>query len=198
LASGIVAVVVLPLGVHSITLVVSDGLAASTSRVSVAVLTTTGAVEQLNSLVNESGLDHSRRLNATLEATLASLDRGNPTAAANELHAFRHQVIAQVAPSDQALAQTLIAAAQKVVDALQVDGSGTRATKLDAVKYQLDGKAQLRFSSAAGKTYIVEASSNLVDWEIIAVAREQVDGTFEFEDANAATFTNRFYRVSSP
>jgi len=189
---------VLPVGVDSITLVVSDGPAASTNSVNVAVLTTTQAVEQLNLLVNESALDHIRRLTGTLEAALASLDRGNPTAAANELQAFQNKVIAQVAPSDPATAQTLIAAAQKVVDALHIGGSGMRATKLDAVKFQVNGKVQLRFSSAAGKTQIVEASTNLVNWQIIGVASEQGDGTFEFEDANAASFTTRFYRVSSP
>jgi hypothetical protein len=84
------------------------------------------------------------------------------------------------------------------MDVLQVGGSGRGATKLDAVKSQLDGKIQLRFSSAAGQTYIVEASTNLVNWEIIGVASEHGDGTFEFEDANAASFTTRFYRVSSP
>jgi alpha-tubulin suppressor-like RCC1 family protein len=198
LATEVLAGVVLAVGEHSITLVVSDGLAANTNRISLTVLTITQAVEQLKSLVNQAGIDHTRGLTTILEAAMASLHRGNPTATANELMAFQKKVIAQIAPSDSALARILIAAAQKAVDALQVDRSGTHAPKLEEVKSQLDGKVQLRFSSTAGRTHVVETSTNLLYWEIIGAALERGAGTFEFEDVKAASFTNRFYRVWSP
>ncbi len=44
----------------------------------------------------------------------------------------------------------------------------------------------------------MEGSTNLVDWEMLGVATERGDGTFEFEDGNAARFQNRFYRIVSP
>jgi len=37
-----------------------------------------------------------------------------------------------------------------------------------------------------------------VDWEMIGVALDHGDGTFEFEEADAARFRGRFYRVLSP
>jgi hypothetical protein len=57
---------------------------------------------------------------------------------------------------------------------------------------------QLQFGAARGAVCIVEASTNLVDWEMIGVATDQGAGTFTFEDPNAARFPNRFYRVVSP
>jgi hypothetical protein len=198
LATGVVAVVVLPVGVHSIDLVVSDGYAASTNDVSVAVLTTSQWVQRLISLVNQSGLAHPKPLTASLEAALASLTRDNSVAAANQLQAFQNKVSAQVGKSAPALAQTLIAAAQQVIDALQGNGSHALASKLHALKRQPDGKVQLGFSGLAGQVHIVEASTNLVDWEMIGVAADNGDGTFSFEDANAARLPNRYYRIVSP
>ncbi len=155
-------------------------------------------LQMLIALVNESGLRHPRPLLVTLEAALASLNRGNAVAAANQLQAFQNKVRAQVAPSNPVLAQTLIAAAQQAIDALQGGGSGARAAKLYGLKHQPDGKVQLRFSGPAGRVQLVEASTNLVDWELIGVAQDRGDGAFEFEDANAAQFLRRFYRVVSP
>jgi hypothetical protein len=37
-----------------------------------------------------------------------------------------------------------------------------------------------------------------VDWETIGLVHEQADGTFTFEDPNAARYPNRYYRVVSP
>ena len=70
--------------------------------------------------------------------------------------------------------------------------------RFTAVKHQPNGRVQLQFSAEPGRVYIVEASTNLVDWEKIGVAMDQGDGTFTFEDANAAQFPNRFYRLVSP
>jgi hypothetical protein len=56
----------------------------------------------------------------------------------------------------------------------------------------------MQFSAEPGPVYILEASTNLVDWQKIGVAREQSYGTFSFEDANAARFPQRFYRVVAP
>jgi len=115
LATGIVAEAVLPLGSHPIDLVVSDGLVASTNSITISVLTTGQAVEGLIRLV-DSSVRKSKPLMAVLGAALASIDRGNPVAAANQLRAFEHKVRAQVA--NPALAGQLLEAAQQVIDAL--------------------------------------------------------------------------------
>jgi hypothetical protein len=72
-------------------------------------------------VLNESGLAHPRPLEATLQAALAAIQRGNATAAINQLHAFQNKVGAQVAPSDPALAASFIQAAQGVIDVLRGD-----------------------------------------------------------------------------
>jgi hypothetical protein len=116
LATGVVAVTVLPLGSHPIDLVVSDGLATTTNSITVSVLTTSQAVQWLVALVDGSAVAKPKPLTATLSSALASIDRGNLFAAANQLRAFQHKVQAQVA--DTALARQCIEAAQKVIEAL--------------------------------------------------------------------------------
>jgi hypothetical protein len=76
-------------------------------------------VQRLVGLANASALRHRQPLRATLETALASLQRGNSIAAANQLVAFQNKVRAQVAPSDTELAQALIAAAQQVIEAMR-------------------------------------------------------------------------------
>jgi len=56
-------------------------------------------------------------------------------------------------------------------------------------------RAGAKFPAEAGGTYILEASTNLVNWEMIGVAAPVADGQFEFEDSQAAKFPSRFYRV---
>jgi hypothetical protein len=84
---------------------------------------------QLISEVSQSGPVKSRPLTATLQAALASIERGNSIAAANQLQAFQNKVSAQVAPSDPVLAQTVIQHAQAVIDALRCDGFARKSTR---------------------------------------------------------------------
>ena len=58
-----------------------------------------------------------------------------------------------------------------------------------------DGKAHLTFSGDETRSYAIEASTNLVDWEQLEVIAEGVDGEFEFEDFDLAGFPRRYYRV---
>jgi hypothetical protein len=41
----------------------------------------------------------------------------------------------------------------------------------------------------------VQASTNLVHWETVGLARVQKDGSYEFEGRQAAKHPRRFYRV---
>jgi hypothetical protein len=152
-------------------------------------------VERLLALVSQSGLDHHKPLIATLYAALKAINRGNLVAAANELHAFENKVRAQVAPLDPTLAETLIQMARQVIDALEAEGPHKHAPKVHSINRQVDGKVHLRFSGPAGQVHLVEGSPNLVDWEVLGVATEQGEGSFEFEDAKAAGLSSRFYRV---
>jgi hypothetical protein len=117
IATGIVAIVVLPVGTNSISLAVSDGAALSTNIIDVEVITTAQAVERLVATIN-SDVPRSDPLTASLYAAIASIERSNPTAAINQLQAFQNKVLAQLEPVDPEAAQALIQAAQEVIDTL--------------------------------------------------------------------------------
>jgi hypothetical protein len=77
------------------------------------------AVQHLLDLVSS----HWRRpqpLSATLDAALASVERGNVTAAVNQLQAFQSKVRAQVAPSDPLLAGMLLQEANDLIISLTI------------------------------------------------------------------------------
>jgi len=200
LATGVVGVVALPIGKHPMSLVVSDGLATDTNAVTVSVLTTSQAVQRLIAQVT-SKWPRSQPLMATLAAALASLERNNPVPAINQLLAFQTKVRAQVAPLDPALAMTLIQSGQEIIDVLSggnTNPGGRPQGRFTAVKHQSNGRVQMHFAAERGPVYLLEASTNLVDWEKIGVGVDQGDGIFTFEDANAAKFQNRFYRAVRP
>jgi hypothetical protein len=60
-----------------------------------------------------------------------------------------------------------------------------------------NGLALLEFSADDARTYVVEASTNLVDWETIGVAveDEQQSGDFSFEDDQSNEPVACYYRV---
>ena len=94
-----------------------DGTDIGAFEIQTADLNPAQAVRHLLALVN-SQAKRLRPLCATLDAALASIGRNNPTAAINQLAAFQKQVRAQVMPSDQALAATLLQSAQDAINAL--------------------------------------------------------------------------------
>ena len=199
LASGIVAITVLPVGAHSILLVVDVGLLTDTNAITVDVITTAQAAEQLVAAAN-SDVSRSAPLRATLAAAIASIDRSNPAAATNQLLAFQNQVRAQVAPLDAALADTFVQAAQHVISALSEGNTnpGGRPHGFTSLVRQPSGRLHIQFSGEPGRRYIVEASTNRADWEMIGAVASDVAGQSEFEDEQATKFSSRFYRIVAP
>jgi len=200
LATGAVAVVMLPPGTYPIELVVNDGLAAGTNVVVVKVLTATGAIGDLIALINGSDIAHPQPLIASLSAASDSVARCNPTAAVNQLGAFQNKVLAQITPDDSALAGVLIASAQEIINSLDNCGGfqGQKHGKITADRGQPGNKVHLNFEGNRGQSYIIEASSDLAHWEKIGVATDLQDGNFEFDDNNAKGAPVRFYRVVTP
>jgi glucuronoarabinoxylan endo-1,4-beta-xylanase len=199
-ASGVVALVVLPLGAHPFALVVNDGMLSATNAFTVEVITPSEAVMRLMALV-DSSWSRSPPLNVTLAAALAAIERGDSIPAINQLLAFQNKVRAQVAPSDPALAASLIQVAQDVIDALSggnTNPAGRPHGRLNSVTRQSNGRMWLEFTGEAGHLYVLQASTNMISWEVIGVAVDHGDGTFRFEDPGAAVHPNRFYRVVSP
>jgi len=50
----------------------------------------------------------------------------------------------------------------------------------------------------AGLTYTVQATSDLVTWQVIGTATADANRVLVFEDADAGSFTARFYRAVLP
>ena len=203
LAAGPVAIHRFAIGPHTVRLLVSDPYDDATARVTFEVITPATAVDQLIQFVNEASLGsrNKRPLLAILFAAKASLHRHHPLVAVMQLRAFHHLVRDGVARHDPVLGAQLIEAAQQVIEALSGGNCHPggpphcRVTKLDR---RGDGCVALHLAGEPRQIYVVEASTNLVDWEMIGVATERGKGTFEFEDANAAKFPNRFYRTMRP
>ena len=195
LATGMVTVVVLPVGSHPLDLVVSDGMVTGTDRVTVGVLTPGQAVSGIITQIQLSGWTPTRQLLAILDAAQAAFERGNEIAAINQLHAFQLMVRAQIAPSDPALAESLIRAAQRIMDAYCDSGLAIFRPQLNVLEQTPGGRIRFKVNGVACRLQLVEASINMVDWEAIGEPLVQLDGSLEFEDANAGKFPGRFYRI---
>jgi len=57
---------------------------------------------------------------------------------------------------------------------------------------------QMKIQGEAGKTYILEASTNVADWVPVCVVLPDEEGNCGDEDAVAAKHQNRFYRIVEP
>jgi hypothetical protein len=195
MATGMVAVVTLPVGLHALELAVSDGLATGRQAFTVEVITIGEALNRLRARVQAEAAKPQPLL-AALNAAIASVERCNRTSAANQLHAFQNKVRAQVARDNPALAQQWTEAAQEIIDLLS-GGKGRQQAQLTRVERLEHGKVRIKLAAESKVPYVVEASTNLVNWEPIGVASERADGTFEFTDPGAAGVKARFYRIRS-
>lgn len=195
LATGVIAVVTLPVGTNVITLEVNDGLATNEQTITVLVLTPAQAVARLVALV-KAGVSRNQDLIASLNAALASIHRGNLTAAINQLQAFQNKVRAQITPLDAALAQTLIADAQNIINAIS-QTCGSKASCINAT-CQTNHKIHLHFSGQQQQVYLIQKSTDLVTWKTTGVANDLDDGTFDFTDSVSMTNAGCFYRVVIP
>jgi hypothetical protein len=85
------------------------------------VLTRDTEISRLMSMTEDSNVDirNKKPLVATLQAALASFERGNVNSGINQLKAFQNKVAAQVARIDAALAGELIDRAQRIIEEFQ-------------------------------------------------------------------------------
>jgi hypothetical protein len=109
---------VLPVGSHTIQLVVSDGQATNVATLAFEIISPAHAIAQLVVLVGETlpASRNPRPLLASLAAAAASFERGNSRAALNQLGAFQNKILSQVAPGDPALANQYNSALSKIIN----------------------------------------------------------------------------------
>ena len=168
LASGAVAVVVLPVGAHPLLLVVSDGLLSATNAVTVEVITAAQAVEklitqvtffELGGIPNRSSPRSRRRW---LPSNGAALSPPSISCMPSRIKSVPNSN-----PPLQPVAASFIQAAQDVIDALTdfaTSPSDRPHGKFAPILRQPNGHARLQFSAEPGPTYLLQASTNLVEW----------------------------------
>ncbi len=109
-------------GTYILSYTVSDpsGNTSSATR-TVIVITASQATSNLAELLSNANLPASvtGELSASLNAAIASFERGNETAGVNQLQAFQNKVLAQAGKKiDPATADALLAATQQIIDAV--------------------------------------------------------------------------------
>jgi hypothetical protein len=106
-------------GTNVVTLTVTDAYGASDSCTALVIVQGPRELfSALLALVSDQA-PRGHPLLSTLEAAMSSMERQDLGAAMNQLEAFQHQVRAQVARSDPALAQTLVEDARLIADLLE-------------------------------------------------------------------------------
>ena len=60
------------------------------------------------------------------------------------------------------------------------------------------GKVGLQFITLPGESYLLQASTNLVDWVTLRTVKANSDGVIDYEDPNSAAYPARYYRLTEP
>jgi hypothetical protein len=122
IGTGFVGTVNLSIGLHKITLVVSDGLATASDVVMVTVVTASQAMDQLIDRVSDLNIHPAlkRDIIPSLEQAKQDVERGDISSALSELRSLQHKIESQPPKKiDSATAQVLILEIQQIIDALQ-------------------------------------------------------------------------------
>jgi len=77
-------------------------------------------------------------------------------------------------------------------------GTPPNPPTLTSCSIQTGGLALLKLSGAAGRTYTIQASTNLTSWTNIGTTTADVSGACQFVDVNAPNFSYRLYRAMYP
>ena len=201
-STNMVAVRILDLGAHEIVLWLDDTFPLGTNGAALKldVIAPAEAVGIVMDLLTNAPLAGNRRqpLWASLNTAAAAFARADFIAGANQLDAFENKVRAQIAPSDPLLAESLLQAARTVIEGVDATGGGQRGWRFQSVTHQAGVGVRVRLVGAPGRSPIVEASTNLVNWQKVGVAVDHGNGTFDFLDVHAGRFHSRFYRLVSP
>jgi hypothetical protein len=179
-------------------LVVNDGLATNSQSFTMLVQTVAEASQQLITVIN-SQVARPQPLDATISAAIAAMNGSNPKPAINLLKAFENKVAAQIVPMDPSLAAELNQAAERIISLVGMDcATNPPAARISKFNRGTNGRLHLHFEGSPGHIFIVEGSTNLLEWEAVGVARETRVGEFDFEDGKASSLPARFYRLAVP
>jgi uncharacterized delta-60 repeat protein len=147
------------------------------------------SLEQLSLLLQEAELPD------TIRQTLSTLLE--PILKAHNPHAVQVQLDKFLATAQSALASSdpdLLHSIENLVqDALADLGDFNRRPLL-----VLDRLGPIHFSAHPGPFYCVEASTDMLNWNIIGIAKQNPSGQFEYNDPDSDKSPLRFYRLVLP
>jgi hypothetical protein len=94
------------------------------------------------------------------------------------------------------LADNLTYVAQQIIGPVQANAR--QRPTISSLQNRGGSHKSPSFAGALGQIYLIQASSDLNNWETIGVASETDTGSFQFDDANSSTASARFYRLVAP
>ncbi|MBI4326301.1 MAG: S8 family serine peptidase [Chloroflexi bacterium] len=111
-------------------------------------------------------------------------------------------LMVSISPSANDLPANSYTGRVDVVNVTSGNGNDSRAVtllveqgvRLSALPVSSPGEFVLHLAGEPGRTYVLQASTNLLDWRPVFTNSPAADGAFDFTDAEAGTFGQRFYR----
>jgi len=88
-------------------------------------------------------------------------------------------------------------APKQILTVVEHQTGAINAPSIAGVSRSTDGTVNLSASGDTGLLYLLEGSTNLVNWAWLGV-RSNATGTVQFTDSRATNYPGRFYRVSNP
>lgn len=166
------------------------------------VTTAHEVVERLILMVTATGVDTDGSLVGALLDALEAIDYEEPTSAINNLVSFQRDLQAQLASTQPELTGQLNLNAQGIIDAINNGESSWPVMVPPSVGLLSastgSGRLSLSFNGDGTRVYLIEASTDLMQWATVGTAKFQGTGRFAFD----ADFTSRpqslFYRVVDP
>ena len=149
-------------------------------------------------LVAGSDLRHGTRqpLLAMLHSAAHGFDAGHDWSGVHHLTTVQDRIRDRVTPVDDALAEQWVWIAQEIIDAFGEVKSGMAGTA--KMEQDAHGKRTLRFDASRNRPYLVEASVDFLNWDVVGAAVERSSGSYEFTDPDNGTAPWRFYRLRMP
>ena len=198
-ATNVVVKDLLSLGNHLVELEVFARGGVAATNVRIQIITTGEAVAELKQRIYQAALGPQLTMLLTnpLDSAQRAFDNGQPGVGLVHLRVFQDRLSDHLAPSAPDLAADFLHVAQEIIDTVQPAAShppGPLAVQTAGPRRS----RHLTFIGSPGQTYLVEASANLGDWQLIGVASQSAPGSFQLDDPAAGAFPNRFYRIVLP
>ena len=77
-------------------------------------------------------------------------------------------------------------------------GLGTATSAINNVVQQPDGNQKVTAFGVPGQTYMIQASTNMINWEYLTTNMVPATAVIVFYDLTATNYSSRYYRLVTP